>query len=72
MILNGVVTNLTKFGAFVDIGIKENGLIHISNMADKFIKDPTEVLHLNQKLKVKILDIDEIRKRIQLTLKFES
>ena len=52
MIVNGVVTNITRFGAFVDIGIKENGLIHVSNMSDKFIDDPNKVVKLNQHLKV--------------------
>ena len=69
MILPGVVTNLTAFGAFVDIGIKENGLIHISQMSDVFISNPAEVVKLHQHLKVKIIEIDISRKRIQLTLK---
>lgn len=68
-ILPGIVTNMTKFGAFVDIGIKENGLIHISQMTDRYIQDPAEVLHLGQRLNVRILDLDLDRKRIQLTLK---
>lgn len=69
MVLPGIVTNITKFGAFVDIGIKQNGLIHVSNMADRFIKDPAEVVNLHQHLKVKIIDIDIKRERIQLSLK---
>ncbi len=69
MKIPGIVTNLTKFGAFVDIGIKENGLVHISQITNKFIKDPAEVLKLDQKIMVKILDIDMPRKRIQLTMK---
>lgn len=68
MELPGIVTNLTNFGAFVDIGIKENGLIHISQMADKFIQSPSEVLKLNQHVKVKVLEVDHQRKRIQLKL----
>ena len=68
MILPGIVTNITKFGAFVDIGIKENGLIHISNLADRFISDPTEVVSLHQHVSVKVLDVDEARKRINLKL----
>lgn len=68
--LNGKVTNLTKFGAFVDIGIKENGLIHKSQIADRFINDPAEVLQLEQVVKVKVMDIDLERKRIQLTMRF--
>jgi uncharacterized protein len=69
MVLTGKVTNLTKFGAFVDIGIKENGLIHISQITNRFIKDPAEVLRLDQEVKVKILEVDLQRKRIQLTMK---
>jgi len=70
MALVGKVTNLTKFGAFVDIGIKENGLIHKSQIADTFIDDPADVLNINQEVKVKVLEIDLERKRIQLTMKF--
>ncbi len=69
MRLPGIVTNLTKFGAFVDIGIKENGLLHISQITDRFIKDPAEVLKLDQKITVRIVDIDVERKRIQLSMK---
>ena len=69
MLLPGVVTNLTKFGAFVDIGIKENGLLHISQITDRFIKDPSEVLKLDQKIMVRVVDIDVERKRIQLSMK---
>ena len=69
MQLPGVVTNLTKFGAFVDIGIKENGLLHISQITDRFIKDPSEVLKLDQKIMVRVVDIDVERKRIQLSMK---
>lgn len=69
MVLPGIVTNITKFGAFVDIGIKQNGLIHVSNMADRFIKDPAEVVNLHQHLKVKVISIDTKRERIQLSLK---
>ncbi|HRP92569.1 MAG TPA: Tex family protein [Ignavibacteriaceae bacterium] len=69
MRLPGVVTNLTKFGAFVDIGIKENGLLHISQITDRFIKDPSEVLKLDQKIMVRVVDIDVERKRIQLSMR---
>lgn len=69
MVLNGKVTNLTKFGAFVDIGIKENGLIHKSQIVDRFISDPAEVLKLNQAVKVSVLDVDVERKRVQLSMK---
>jgi uncharacterized protein len=69
MILPGIVTNITAFGAFVDIGIKQNGLIHVSNMADRFVRDPNEVVKLNQKVKAKVVKIDKVRKRIQLSLR---
>ncbi len=69
MRLPGIITNLTKFGAFVDIGIKENGLLHISQITDRFIKDPSEVLKLDQKIMVRVVDIDVERKRIQLSMK---
>ena len=69
MIVPGIVTNITAFGAFVDIGVKENGLIHVSQMANEFVKDPHKYVKLNQKLKVKITTIDIPRKRIQLSLK---
>ncbi len=68
-VLNGIVTNITAFGCFVDIGIKENGLVHISEMADKFIKDPGEVVSIHQYIKVKVVSIDLNRKRIQLSMK---
>jgi uncharacterized protein len=69
MRLPGVITNITKFGAFVDIGIKENGLLHISQITDQYIKDPSEVLKLDQKIMVRVVDIDVERKRIQLSMK---
>ncbi len=69
MVLPGIVTNLTKFGAFVDIGIHENGLIHISQITDRFISDPSEVLKLNQQLMAKVIEIDQKRKRISLSLR---
>lgn len=69
MILPGIVTNVTNFGAFVDIGIKENGLIHISQLADEFISDPSSVVSVHQQLMVKIISVDSERKRIQLSLK---
>ncbi|MCL4146221.1 UNVERIFIED_CONTAM: hypothetical protein GTU68_034565 [Idotea baltica] len=67
--LPGKVSNLTKFGAFVDIGIKENGLIHISQIVDRFITDPADVLSLGQQVDVRVLSIDMDRKRIQLSMK---
>lgn len=66
--LPGIVTNITNFGAFVDIGIKENGLIHISNMGNRFVRDPNEILKLHQHIYVKVMDVDMERKRIQLAL----
>jgi len=70
-VLPGIITNITRFGCFVDIGIKENGLIHISNLADRFISDPTEVVSIHQHVQVKVLGIDFERKRIQLSLKLD-
>jgi uncharacterized protein len=65
----GVVTNLTRFGAFVDIGVKQDGLVHVSEVAHKYIQDPGEVLKLNQHVKVKVLEVDVVRKRIALSIK---
>ena len=69
MTLNGIITNITAFGAFVDIGVHQDGLVHISQMADHYIKDPNEVVHLNQKVRVKVLEVDVNRNRISLTMK---
>lgn len=69
MVLPGIVTNITKFGAFVNIGVKQDGMVHISHIANKFVKDPADVLQLNQKVTVKVMDIDFERKRIQLSMK---
>ncbi len=69
MVLPGIVTNITAFGAFVDIGGHQDGLIHVSQMANRRVNDPGEVVHLHQHLKVKVLDVDLRRKRISLTLK---
>ncbi len=69
MVLPGIVNNITKFGAFVDVGIKESGLIHISEMADRFISDPNEIVKLHQHVKVRVKELDIPRKRIQLSLK---
>jgi uncharacterized protein len=69
MILPGIVTNITRFGAFVDVGVKQDGLVHVSQMADKYITDPSEVVKLHQHVKVKVLEVDPARKRIQLTMK---
>ena len=69
MILPGIVTNITNFGCFVDIGIKENGLVHISELADHFVSDPAEVVTLHQHIRVRVLDVDTAHKRIQLSMK---
>ena len=69
MTLKGIITNITAFGAFVDLGVHQDGLIHISQMTDRFISDPNEVVKLNQKVEVKVLEVDIVRKRIQLTMK---
>jgi protein Tex len=65
----GIVTNLTRFGAFVDIGVKQDGLVHVSEIAHKYIQDPSEVLKLNQHVKVKVMEVDVARKRIALSIK---
>ncbi len=72
MILEGVVTNVTKFGAFVDIGVHRDGLVHISQMANKFVSDPTEIVKVGQVVKVKVTEINEKLKRIGLSMKLED
>lgn len=69
MVLPGIVTNITKFGAFVDVGVKQDGLVHISQLANRFISDPNEVVRLHEHVKVKVTEVDIARKRIQLSLK---
>lgn len=69
MELPGIINNITNFGCFVDIGIKENGLVHISQLADKFVSDPTTIVSMHQHVRVRVLSIDYERKRIQLTMK---
>ena len=69
MIIPGIVTNMTRFGAFVDIGVKQDGLVHISEIAHRYISDPSEVLKLNQQVRVKVLEVDVTRKRISLSIK---
>jgi uncharacterized protein len=71
MELPGIVTNITNFGCFVDIGVKQDGLVHISQLANRFVSDPNEVVKLHQHVKVKVLEVDVARKRIQLTMKTE-
>ena len=69
MELPGIVTNITNFGAFVDIGVHQDGLVHISQLADKFVRDPNDVVKLHQHVRVKVLDVDKRRHRISLTMK---
>ncbi len=69
MVVPGIVNNITNFGAFVDIGIKESGLVHISQLANRFVKNPAEVVSLNQQVTVKVMEVDLARKRIQLSMK---
>ncbi len=69
MILNGIVTNITAFGAFVDIGVHQDGLLHISQLANRFVKDPNEVVKLTQQVKVRVVEVDVQRKRISLSMK---
>jgi uncharacterized protein len=69
MILPGIVTNITAFGAFVDLGIHQDGLVHISQMANRFVRDPNEIVTVHQKVMVKVLEVDLERKRIQLSMK---
>jgi uncharacterized protein len=69
MIVPGIVTNLTRFGAFVDIGVKQDGLVHVSEIAHKYISDPAEALKLNDKVMVKVLEVDISRHRIALSIK---
>jgi len=69
MKLPGIITNVTRFGAFVDIGVHQDGLIHISQLADRFVKDPSEIVKVRQQLVVRVLDVDLDRKRISLSLR---
>jgi uncharacterized protein len=69
MVVPGIVTNITAFGAFVDIGVHQDGLVHVSQMADRFVKDPNEIVSLNQKVQVRVMDVDMARKRIGLSMK---
>ena len=69
MRLNGVVTNVAAFGAFVDIGVHQDGLVHVSQLADRFVKDPQQVVKVNQRVSVTVLEVDTIRKRISLSMK---
>ena len=69
MLLNGVVSNITSFGCFVDVGVHQDGLVHVSELANKFVKDPNEIVSLKQKVRVKVLSVERSRKRIALSIK---
>jgi uncharacterized protein len=69
MVLPGIVTNISAFGAFIDMGIHKDGLVHISEMADRRITNPQEIVKLHQHIRVRVIDIDKNRGRIQLSLK---
>jgi uncharacterized protein len=69
MVLPGIVTNITNFGAFVDIGVHQDGLVHVSQMADRFVSNPADVVSLHQQVRVKVVSVDMERKRIQLSMK---
>ena len=70
-LLPGIVNNITNFGCFVDIGIKESGLVHVSNLADKYVSDVNEIVNLHQHVIVKVLEVDIARKRIQLSMNYK-
>lgn len=72
MILEGTVTNVTNFGAFVDIGVHQDGLVHISSLSDKFVEDPHQVVKTGDIVKVKVLEVDVPRKRIALTMRLDE
>ena len=72
MILEGVVSNVANFGAFVDVGVQQDGLVHISALANKFVENPRDVVRVGQTVKVKVLEVDEARKRISLTMRLED
>ena len=69
MVLPGIVTNLTNFGAFVDVGVHQDGLVHISEIADRYVANPAEVLRVHQQIKVKVIQLEKERKRIGLSIK---
>ena len=72
LVLEGVVTNVAAFGAFVDVGVHQDGLVHVSTMARRFVKDPREVVKPGDVVQVKVLDVDEGRKRISLSLRLDD
>ncbi len=69
MKIPGIVTNITKFGAFVDVGVKQDGLVHISNLANNYVSNPSDVVKLNQVVEVTVIELDLARKRIALSMK---
>ena len=69
MVLPGIVTNITNFGCFVDIGVHQDGLVHVSQLADRFVRDPNEVVKLHQHVKVRVMEVDLRRNRISLSMK---
>src|SRR5947208_7714493 len=69
MVLNGVVTNVTQFGAFVDVGVHQDGLVHVSELAHRFVKDPAEVVKAGDNVKVRVIKLDRERRRIGLSMK---
>ena len=69
MEIPGIVTNVTAFGAFVDVGVKQDGLVHISQLADRFVSDPSEIVSVNKYVKVRVMDVEVDRKRIGLSMK---
>lgn len=72
MILEGVVTNVAAFGAFIDIGVHQDGLVHVSALANKFIKDPHQIVKPGQVVKVRVLTVDAVRQRISLTMRIDD
>ena len=72
MILEGVVTNVTNFGAFVDVGVHQDGLVHISQLSDRFVQHPSEAVKVGQKLKVRVLEVDLVRGRIALSARSDG
>ena len=69
MKLPGIVTNVTAFGAFVDVGVHQDGLVHVSQLADRFVRDPNEVVKVHQPVEVTVLEVDPVRKRISLSMR---
>ena len=72
MTLEGVVTNVTAFGAFVDVGVHQDGLVHVSQLADRFVRDPAEVAKVGDRIKVRVLEVDLVRKRIALSARSDA